>query len=100
MAIMSRQIAGGLLQKSKPIINDQKVKQVNYTGERKVKTEWQEYGTACPPNNTIHIEAILSINKPSKDAIGILVDNGFSFRENDDNKLWVRFWVLDSEVEE
>ena len=43
----------------------------------------------------MHIEAILSKNKPSKDAIGIIVDNGFSFRESDDNKLWVRFWVLE-----
>lgn len=60
-----------------------------------MKTEWHEYNKASQPENTMHIEAILSKNKPSKDAIGIIVDNGFSFRENDDNKLWVRFWVLE-----
>ncbi len=60
-----------------------------------MKTEWQEYDTACPPNNTVHIEATLSINKPSKDTIGIFVDNGFSFQECGNNKLWVRFWTLE-----
>ena len=65
-----------------------------------MKTEWQEYNLAQRPKNAIHIEAILSKGKPSKDDIGIMVDSGFHFKPTTDNKVWVRFWVLESEVKE